>query len=60
MSLDFLEILDRRKKNKISQGGVWADLTPPPICDSWTSDEVTSRADYEALGLHNIENNIMA
>jgi len=27
---------------------------------SWTSDEVTSRADYEALGLHNIENNIMA
>ena len=29
MSLDFLEILGRRKKNKISQGGVWADLTPP-------------------------------
>jgi len=27
---------------------------------SWTPDEVTSRADYEALGLHNIENNIMA
>jgi len=29
VSLDFLEILGRRKKNKISQGGVWADLTPP-------------------------------
>ena len=29
MSLDFLEILGRRKKKKISQGGVWADLTPP-------------------------------
>ena len=31
VSLDFLEILGRRKKNKISQGGVWADLTPPPF-----------------------------
>ena len=29
MSLDFLKILGRWKKNKISQGGVWADLTPP-------------------------------
>jgi len=29
VSLDFLKILGRRKKNKISQGGVWADLTPP-------------------------------
>ena len=29
VSLDFLEILGRRKKSKISQGGVWADLTPP-------------------------------
>jgi len=31
VSLDFLEILGRREKNKISQGGVWADLTPPPF-----------------------------
>jgi len=34
VSLDFLDILGRRKKNKISQGEVWADLTPPPICDT--------------------------
>jgi len=34
VSLDFLEILGRRKKNKISQGGVWADLTPPFVTGS--------------------------
>ena len=33
VSLDFLEILGRRKKNKISQGGVWADLTPPFVTE---------------------------
>ena len=38
VSLDFLEILGRRKKNKISQGGGWADLTPPFVTEVPTTE----------------------
>jgi len=49
VSLDFLEILGRRKKNKISQGGVWADLTPPFVTVSTTSQHQKLQQDLDSL-----------
>ena len=56
MSLDFLEILGRRKKNKISQGGVWADLTPPHLwhrtsrsCLNWKKQDRQSDETWSAM-----------